>query len=130
MQKLRQFMYGRYGTDQLSLGLLIIGLICGVISMLTGFAPLYYISFVFYAFEIYRMLSKDIEKRRAENMKFMQLIWKVKNFFASLKTKAELRKKYKYFKCPACGQKIRIPRGRGKVEVHCPKCSHNFIKKV
>lgn len=130
MQKLRQFMYGRYGTDQLAMGLLIAGLLCGIISMFTGSVLLYYLSFVFYAFEIYRMLSKNIEKRRSENMKFMQLVWKVKNFFTGLKAKAELRKKYKYFKCPACGQKIRIPRGRGKVEVRCPKCSHSFIKKV
>ncbi len=130
MQKLRQFMYGRYGTDQLAMGLFVCALVCSIVSMFTGSLLLYYLSFVLYAVEIYRIFSKNIEKRRAENMKFMQLVWKVKNFFVGLKAKAEARKTYKYFKCPACGQKIRIPRGKGKVEVRCPKCSHTFIKKV
>lgn len=40
------------------------------------------------------------------------------------------RKNYKYFQCPSCHQKIRVPKGRGKIRIHCPKCGHDFEKKT
>lgn len=130
LQKLRQFMYGRNGGDQLCLGLFIFGLLCQIIYTLTRFWPLYLLSLVIYGFDLFRMLSRNLPKRQAENRKFMNLVWKVKNFWRSLQCRFEENKNYKHFKCPKCGQKIRIPRGRGKVEIRCPKCSNCFIKKV
>lgn len=130
MQKLREFMYGRYGTDKLSFALIITGFVCYVIYVLTLFRLLYLISLVFYGIALFRSLSKNIPARQKESMKFEQFLWKAKNFWVGLKADFEERKTYKHFKCPSCGQKIRIPRGRGKVEIRCPKCSNKFVKKV
>ena len=130
LQKLRQFMYGRYGGDQLSIAIFVLAVFFQIIYVFTRFLPLYLLSLLLYGIDIFRTISRNIPKRQAENRKFMSLIWKIKNFWGNLKCKFEELKTYKHFKCPQCGQKIRIPRGRGKVEIHCPKCSASFIKKV
>lgn len=130
LQKLRQFMCGRYGGDQLCIGLFVLAILCQIVYVFTRFWPLYLLSIVLYGIDIFRILSRNIPKRQAENRKFMNIIWKVKNFWVSIKSDFEEAKTYKRFKCPQCGQKIRIPRGRGKVEICCPKCSTRFIKKV
>ena len=130
MQKLREFMYGRYGTDQLSLALFGGGFAFYVLYVFTRSRLLYLISLVLYGIAIFRILSKNHTKRRIENQKFMNLWYKLKNKWVGLRADFEERKTYKHFKCPACGQKIRIPRGRGKVEILCPRCSNKFVKKA
>lgn len=130
LQKIREFMYGRYGTDKLSLALIIAGFVCYTLYVFSRFRLLYLISLIFYGIALFRTLSKNIDARRRENMKFEQFLWKAKNKWVGIKADFEERKTYKHFKCPSCGQKIRIPRGRGKVEIRCPKCSNRFIKKV
>ena len=130
LQKLKEFMYGRYGTDQLSLALTVCGFGFNIIYVFSRSRLFYLFSLICFGFAIYRTLSKNIEKRRAENQKFMTFWYKAKNWWVGFRADFEERKTYKHFKCPACGQKIRIPRGRGKVEIRCPKCSHNFIKKT
>ena len=130
MQKLREFMYGRNGTDHLSFALVIAGFACYILYVFTTFRLLYLASLVFYGISLYRTLSKNVMKRRAENAKFMEFCYKIKSRWIGIRADFEEAKTYKRFKCPSCGQKIRIPRGRGKVEVCCPKCSHRFVKKV
>ena len=130
MQKIREFMYGRYGADQLSLALIACGFALSVLRVFTDSKLLYLLSLVLYGIALFRTLSKDIGKRRAENQKFMNLWYKAKNWWVGLQADFDERKRYKHFKCPSCGQKIRIPRGRGKVEIRCPKCSEKFIKKA
>ncbi len=129
MQKLREFMYGRYGTDQLSLALVAGGFVCYTLYVFTRWRVLYLFSLVLYGIALFRTLSRNTGKRRAENQKFMNLWYKLKNKWIGVKADFEERKTYKHFKCPRCGQKIRIPRGRGKIEICCPKCSNRFIKK-
>lgn len=130
MQKLREFMYGRNGTDTLSFALVIFGFVLYLIYIPTRFFPLYLLSLVCYGISLFRSLSKNINARRKENAKFLSLWWKIKNRFVGFRADLEERKVYKHFRCPKCGQKIRIPRGRGRVEIRCPKCSEKFIKKV
>ena len=130
MQKLREFMYGRYGTDQLSLALIGGGFAFYILYVFTRSRLLYLVSLVLYGIAAFRTLSKNHTKRRIENQKFMNLWYKLKNKWVGIRADFEERKTYKHFKCPACGQKIRIPRGRGKVEIRCPKCSNKFIKKA
>lgn len=130
MQKLREFMYGRYGTDMLSLALVIAGFVLNTLYVLTYSRLLYLISLAAYGFALFRTLSRNIPARRKENEKFMSLWHKIKNWWNGLRADFEERKTYKHFKCPSCGQKIRIPRGRGKVEICCPRCSNRFVKKV
>ena len=128
MQKLREFMYGRYGTDQLSLALIGGGFAFYILYVFTRSRLLYLVSLILYGIAAFRTLSKNHTKRRIENQKFMNLWYKLKNKWVGIRADFEERKTYKHFKCPACGQKIRIPRGRGKVEIRCPKCSNKFIK--
>ena len=130
MQKIREFMYGRYGTDQLSLALIAGGFVFSVLRVFTDSKLLYLISLVLYGIAIFRTLSRNTGKRRAENQKFMSLWYRIKNWWIGLRADFDERKTYCHFKCPSCGQKIRIPRGRGKVEIRCPKCSNIFIKKA
>lgn len=130
LQKLRQFMYGRYGGDQLGVGILVVAILCQMIYTLTRFWPLYLVAALLYGIDIFRVLSRNIPKRQAENRKFMNFIWKIKNFWGNIKCRFEEAKNYKHLKCPNCSQKIRIPRGRGKVEICCPKCGTHFVKKV
>ena len=130
MQKLREFMYGRYGTDQLSSALIGGGFAFYILYVFTRSRLLYLVSLILYGIAAFRTLSKNHTKRRIENQKFMNLWYKLKNKWVGIRADFEERKTYKHFKCPACGQKIRIPRGRGKVEIRCPKCSNKFIKKA
>ena len=130
MQKLREFMYGRYGTDQFSLALIGGGFAFYILYVFTRSRLLYLVSLILYGIAAFRTLSKNHTKRRIENQKFMNLWYKLKNKWVGIRADFEERKTYKHFKCPACGQKIRIPRGRGKVEIRCPKCSNKFIKKA
>ena len=130
MQKLREFMYGRYGTDRLSLALVAGGFVCYTLYVFTRWRVLYMFSLVLYGIALFRTLSRNTGKRRTENQKFMNLWYKLKNKWIGVKADFEERKTYKHFKCPRCGQKIRIPRGRGKIEICCPKCTNRFIKKA
>lgn len=130
MQKFREFMYGRYGFDQLSLALTVGGFVFYTLHVFSHSRLLYLISLILCGIAIFRGLSRNHEKRRTENQKFMNFWYKAKNKWVGLKADFEERKSYKHFKCPSCGQKIRIPRGRGKVEICCPKCSNRFVKKV
>ncbi len=130
MQKIQQFMYGRNGIDRLGFALVIAGFVLNFIYVLTALRIFYFISVAVYCYALFRALSKNLYKRRAENQKFINLCYKAKNFWVGLKADFEERKTYKHFKCPNCKQKIRIPRGRGRVEIRCPKCSNKFVKKV
>ncbi|MBR3952981.1 MAG: hypothetical protein IKJ82_05150 [Oscillospiraceae bacterium] len=130
LQKLREFMYGRNGTDMFSFALIIAGFVINILYVLSDFRPLYILSLAAYGYALFRTLSKNIPARQKENRKFMEFWWKIKNRWVGFRADFEERKTYKHFKCPSCGQKIRIPRGRGKVEICCPKCSNRFVKKV
>ena len=127
-EKFYRFMQGRYGADNLSRFLMILVLICFVLSLF-GADILYPVTILFLIYTYFRMFSRNLYKRRKENSVYMQYEYKVKQFFLRKKQHLQQRKTYHIYKCPSCGQKIRIPRGKGKIEIRCPKCSHTFIKK-
>lgn len=127
-EKLYRFMQGRYGNDKLNRFLMVITLVCFIISLFG--ANLFYllgIACLIYAY--FRMFSKKIYKRSAENTVYMKYEYKVKQFFAARKRQFQQSKTHHIYKCSSCKQKIRIPRGKGRIEIKCPKCSHTFIKK-
>lgn len=131
--KFTNFMYGRYGVDQFSRFIILIVFILCVLSMFIRTQILSLLILVLIVFTYYRMFSKNIYKRAAENEKYLQFIsrFKRKNGSTTYNNtqNAEQKKYYKYFKCPDCSQKIRIPRGHGKIEIKCPKCNTKFIRK-
>ena len=132
-EKLSRFMYGRYGSDRLNIFMVIVLLVCAVINLFvrTGYFSVLLTSWEFLLLILiyYRMFSKNISKRYAENQKYLELENKVKRFFGKQKYIQEQRKDFHIYTCPQCRQKIRIPRGKGKISIRCPKCGTTFIKK-
>lgn len=130
--KFSSFMYGRYGFDQLSRFMLIITFILCVLSFFTrGFAAslISTLILILIILVYFRMLSRNIYKRAGENEKYLRFVSKFKGSINQDARTKEQKKYYKFFKCPGCGQKIRIPKGHGKIEIRCPKCNHRFIRR-
>lgn len=122
-------MIGRYGTDQFGQFLLITAIISMVISMLFHTPVFNTLSILLLILSYYRMLSKNHSRRYAENMKYLQYSGKVTGFFKAKKRYFSQLKDFHIYKCPSCKQKIRIPRGKGRISITCPKCRMEFIKK-
>lgn len=121
-------MAGRYGTDQLNTALMITYLALYLISILSGWAVLYWVALVLVFVTLFRCLSRQVDRRRAENTKFLQVVRpvrrKLKNMMARIKDKD-----HRYFKCPNCKQQMRVPRGKGRITVHCRSCGATFEEK-
>lgn len=119
---LRRFMQGRYGTDKLNTAILVTGLITCLISMFIPIAPaklvLMTFSYILMFFAIFRTFSRNTYKRYQENRKYLQFLERMKD------------KSHKYFRCPKCRQTVRVPKGKGKIAISCPKCKEKFIKKT
>ena len=127
-QKLQQFMMGRYGVDSFSKFML--GVALGIV-VLDIFIDSRFLTSWFYVLVIYsyyRMFSKNYQKRYQENMKFLQIKNKITAKFRSEKDLMKQRKTHHIYKCPTCSQKIRIPRGKGRICITCPKCKTEFTK--
>lgn len=125
---LQRFMSGRYGYDRFSGFLSITSLVLVLIGAL--FSPLlYWLGLILLVYCYFRILSRNVQKRYRENLKYLELEGKVKGWFSTRQMRFKQRKQYHYFRCPHCGQQLRVPRGRGKISITCPKCSTQFIKK-
>ena len=121
-------MAGRYGTDQLNTALMIAYLALYLISILSGWGILYWVALVLVLVTLFRCLSRQIDRRRAENAKFLQLVRPVRRKFKNMM--ARIRdKEHRYFKCPNCKQQMRVPRGKGRITVHCRSCGATFEEK-
>lgn len=130
LRKLQEFMYGRYGGDTMNTVLLISGLVVSILGQLFNLTVLVLIAYVFYGYSIFRILSKNIYARQKELYSFMKIWTPVQKWYKMRVMIWKDRKNYRYFKCPNCGQYLRAPKGRGKIEVTCQKCRKQFIKKV
>lgn len=128
MNWLKNFMIGRYGIDKLNIALLILSMILTLISSITDFAILLYISYIPLIVLIYRFLSKDTNTRLKENYKFLKFYNPAQNWIKKRINMLKSSKTHKYFKCPSCSQTVRVPRGKGKINIICPKCSTKFTK--
>jgi len=127
-QKLQQFMSGRYGVDQLSKVMMYISLALLLISMISGWELLYFVAIILLGYSYFRTFSRNISKRYEENQKFLN--WKYRLVVRKDQQKKhwEQRKIYHFYKCPSCKQKVRVPKGKGKICITCPKCKTEFIK--
>lgn len=130
MEWLRNFMYGRNGPDGLSFALMVAGLAFSIASRFALRLPFYLISIILYGLAVFRILSRNLPARQKENATFMNFTWEVKNRWRKMLAYFEERKYFRHYKCSVCSQKIRVPRGRGKIEIRCPKCGNTFIKKA
>lgn len=128
-KRFMDFMSGRYGTDELSKFMLAVCLVLLVINIFTGVQGVYLIALVLLGVCYFRMFSRNYVKRSEENRKYLDTVWKIKNWFLKKKNRIIQSKDFHIYKCPSCGQKIRIPRGKGKICITCPKCKNQFEKK-
>lgn len=128
-EKFQRFMAGRYGVDELSRVYLVITLILCVVSMLTGWGILYWIGLALLIYTYWRMMSRNVAKRYEENQKYRDFRYRAAVKKNQLKKQWAQRKTYRFFRCPQCKQKVRVPKGRGKICITCPKCRTEFVKK-
>ena len=123
-ERMQRFMAGRYGNDQLNQFIFIVAIISMVLEIITR-QSLFYTLILAYV----RVFSRNINKRYEENMKFLQKKDAILNKFRRQKYYAAQRRNFHIYTCPQCKQKIRIPKGKGKISITCPKCRTSFIKK-
>ena len=127
--KIKNFMYGRYGNDVLNRFLIALAGIILLIALITKLGILMYLALAVLAFGYYRMFSKNIVKRQSENLKYLSVRSKVFVYLKNIKERWVQRKEYKFFTCPSCKATLRVPRGRGKIKIVCRKCGNSFIGK-
>lgn len=128
-EKFRNFMTGRYGADQLSRLYLAVIVILLVLSIFTKVSWFYLLGLILLIYVYYRMFSKNIPKMYAQNQKFLNLRYKAVVKWNNVKKHWAQRREYRFYKCPQCHQKVRVPKGKGKICITCPKCRQEFIKK-
>ena len=120
-EKLARFMSGRYGVDQLSRLYLGIALILLVVSIFSHLGIFYIAGIVLLVYTYYRMFSKNISKMYAQNQKYLNAKYR------AVVKKDAWKKQWQQRKI--CKQKVRVPKGKGKICITCPKCRMEFIKK-
>ena len=118
----RRFMQGRYGGDKLNITLVWISLGAYILQLLIPVAGIKELLILLYygilGWAIFRMLSRNTYKRYEENRKYLRFVERLKD------------REHRYYDCPRCHQPVRVPRGKGKISITCPKCSEKFIRKT
>ena len=122
VNSIQRMMMGRYGHDRLNVALLVVGLIMTVVSMFVRVKLVVLVttllSYVFLILALIRCFSRNTYKRYNENRRFLLLVDRLKD------------RSNRYYSCPKCRQTVRVPRGKGKIAITCPKCREKFIKKT
>jgi len=119
---IQRFMMGRYGTDKLNMMILGAGVVLCLLALINPLPLLDLImtllSYILMFWAIFRMFSRNTYKRYQENRKYLRFLERIKD------------REHRYFDCPRCHQPVRVPRGKGKIAITCPKCKEKFIKKT
>ena len=126
----RSFMCGRYGNDSLNRFLVLLSFVFTLISMFVKLRWVFYIAVVSLVIAYFRMFSRNLQKRYAENIRFLSYRERVLTFFHRRNTYSSSQPGFKIYRCPGCSQKIRVPKGKGKILISCPKCSAKFQKRT
>ncbi len=118
---LRRFMEGRYGNDKLNNAILGCALVMVILALFIR-NPLvnlilHGISYALMFWSIFRTLSRNTYKRYQENRQFLKTLDRARD------------REHRYFECPKCRQTVRVPRGKGKIAITCPRCREKFVKK-
>ena len=124
-QWLQRAMAGRYGSDQLNMAILVGALLLSLIGSITRVPILTLLAWAPLIWATVRMLSRNTSRRYEENRRFLALWYKVSTWWKRL-----FDKNYRYFRCPKCHQVVRVPKGKGKISITCPKCGEKFIHKT
>lgn len=125
-------MQGRYGADQFSKFLIITGFILFLLSNFNFVGGFIFrsLGLLLIIYSYIRLFSKNIQKRYQENQKYLYYVNRIKNYFRKEKNYRNQSKDHRIYKCPSCKQKVRVPKGKGKIEITCPKCHKKFVKRT
>lgn len=129
---LGRVMAGRYGTDDLNKLLLGICWVLVLVNLFVRGIAGYIVggaAFAVLALLILRTFSRNIQRRYAENVKYTAIRSRIFTWLRQRKLRFERRKEFRYFDCPGCGVTNRVPRGKGRIEITCPKCGKQFERK-
>ena len=141
-EKLRNFLAGRYGGDPLNSVLSVFSLVALVAAVIVASvlrntagviiaAVMYLVSLGALVLSLFRTFSRNISARRAEYDWFRKrFVDPFKRRSAARKARKAQKATHRFFKCPACRQTVRVPKGKGKIKITCPKCGKTFIKKT
>ena len=125
-----RFMSGRTGVDQLSYAMVIAALVMTIIGGIAGIGLLTLMADALILLAFYRMLSKNRLKRAQENANYLQKTQKLRRAVTEWVNRVKNSKKYRYFTCPKCKARLRVPRGVGSVTITCKSCGNKFDKKA
>jgi ribosomal protein S27E len=123
-------MLGRYGPDVLGVVILALATALYAVYLITKLYFLRIASYFVLLLCVYRMLSHNIHRRRAENDRFLSIFAPIKNRIKMELNKLRAKKDYKFLKCPGCGNTLRVPRKKGHIKITCPKCGERFSRKT
>lgn len=129
-EKFQRFMIGRYGVDRLSLFMTYGGMVLLLALTLTKNNTWSWIPLVLVVLSYVRVFSKNRVKMAAQNQKYLEITSPLRQFFGKMKRRFFGGPEYKYFDCPKCRKELRVPKGKGKINIKCPNCTEEFIKKT
>ena len=133
-EKIMIFMQGRYGMDSLNGFIMGLSFVIWVVNIFVFNRLAHYIIMVvqllLIGLFIFRMLSRNITMRSAENRRFQKVYEPVKNWVQLTYKRIRDRKDYRYLKCPVCKAQLRVKNIKGRHNVRCPKCRSEFEKKI
>ena len=132
-EKMARFMAGRYGGDQLNRFIAVSGCVMLIVGMVAGgivSLVLYCAAVAGIIWSYFRIFSRNIYKRRAENDRYLRFKRRMNSDVRLNKERWNQRKDYKFFTCPACRTTLRVPRGKGKINIVCRKCGNSFQGKT
>ena len=133
---IRRFLYnffqGRNGMDALAKVCWALTFIFILLSLIPGVTGIifYFLTMASMVYTMFRILSRNVYKRAEENRRFLERVRPIRQFFADRRVRFSQRKEYKFFKCPTCHTYLRVPRGKGKLQITCRKCGNRFSGKT
>ena len=130
MEKLRRFLSGRYGTDQLCIALVIVSMAIALIGRIAESFFVQIPAYLLLIWALVRSTSRNFAARRHENEIFMRFWSPVEKWFRLQKNRFRDRKTHRYLVCPKCRNTLRVPKGRGEITITCPVCKERFDRKV
>ena len=123
-------MYGRYGYDELSQFLSKTALLCVIVGLFAYPGFFCGLAMALYLVTMFRMYSKNIMKRKQERDAYLRRTQPLRDWRALQKRKFNDRKTHKFYRCSQCKTSLRVPKGKGKIKIHCPKCGAEIVKKT
>ena len=126
MEKFRRWMMRRNGIDVLGKDVCCLSLILNLVNLFVRTGYLTVLSEIGFLYSLFRIFSANKVQRGVENYRYLSWKRKITAFFSDRIKALDERKEYRYFRCPNCRQKLRVPRKQGKIEVTCPKCGTKF----